>query len=119
MTTYVSESSPSVLAGIGRMKSAMVADYKLFMPPAKSDISAKMNEKYANSFEVKYGSKYIKIVSNNSVTAFIVGTDKDKKFKKGNILMAAGYNAPARNKARGNILDGNYPIQWTGPLYLK
>ena len=119
MTRLVSESSKSVLAGIGKMKSAMIDDYKLFMPPAKSDITAKMNEKYANSFEVKYGSKYIKIVSNNSVTAFIVGTDKDKKFKKGDILMAAGYNAPARNKARGNILDGNYPIQWTGPLYLR
>ena len=119
MTTYVAESSVSVLAGIGRMKSAMIADYKLFMPPRGSEVTAKMNEKYANSFEVKYGSKYIKIVSNNSVTAFIVGTDKDKKFKKGDILMAAGYNAPARNKARGNILDGNYPIQWTGPLYLR
>ena len=119
MTRLVSESSKSVLAGIGKMKSAMIDDYKLFMPSAKSDIAAKMNEKYANSFEVKYGSKYIKIVSNNSVTAFIVGTDKDKKFKKGDILMAAGYSAPARNKARGNILDGNYPIQWTGPLYLR
>ena len=119
MTRFVSESSKSILTGIGKMKSAMIDDYKLFFPPVKSDITAKMNEKYANSFEVKYGSKYIKIVSNNSVTAFIVGTDKDKKFKKGDILMAAGYNAPARNKARGNILDGNYPIQWTGPLYLK
>ena len=126
MTRFVSESSKSVLAGIGKMKSAMIDDYKLSFPlvsrtsfPAKSDITVKMNEKYANSFEVKYGSKYIKIVSNNSVTAFIVGTDKDKKFKRGDILMAAGYNAPARNKARGNLLDGNYPIQWTGPLYLR
>ena len=119
MTRFVSESSKSVLAGIDKMKSAMVDDYKLFMPPTESDITAKMNEKYANSFEVKYGSKYIKISSGRSVTAFIVGTDKDKKFKKGDILMAAGYNAPARNKARGNVLDGNYPIQWTGPLYLR
>ena len=118
MTTYVSESSPSVLAGIGKMKSAMVDDYKLFMPPTKSVIAAKMNEEYANSFEVKCGSKYIKILSNRSATAFIVGTDKDKKFKKGDILMAASYAAPARNGARGNVLDGNYPINWTGPLYL-
>ena len=118
MTTYVSESSPSVLAGIGKMKSAMVDDYKLFMPPTESDITAKMNEEYANSFEVKYGSKYIKILSNRSVTAFIVGTDKDKKFKKGDILKPAGYAAPARNAARGNILDGGYNICWTGPLYL-
>jgi len=32
--------------------------------------------------------------------------------------MAAGYNAPARNKARGNILRGGYPINWTGACYL-
>ena len=119
MTTYVSESSPSVLAGIDKMKSAMVDDYKLFMPPTKSVIAAKMNEEYANSFEVKCGSKYIKILASGiGVAAFIVGTDKDKKFKKGDILKPAGYAAPARNAARGNVLDGDYPINWTGPLYL-
>ena len=118
MTTYVSESSPSVLDGIGKMKSAMIEDYKSFMPPTKSDITAKMNEEYVNSFEVKCGSKYIKIFSNRSVTAFIVGTDNDKKFKKGDILKPAGRAAPARNAARGNVLDGNYYINWTGPLYL-
>ena len=46
MTRFVSESSKSVLAGIGKMKSAMIDDYKLFMPSAKSDIAAKMNENY-------------------------------------------------------------------------
>ena len=41
-----------------------------------------------------------------------------KKFKKGDILKAAGWNAPARNAARGNILDGGYAINWTGACYL-
>ena len=40
-------------------------------------------------------------------------------FKKGDILKAASWSAPAKNRARGNILEGNYPIQWTGPLYLN
>jgi hypothetical protein len=53
-----------------------------------------------------------------SAWGFIVKTDTDKKFKKGDILKCAGWSAPARNKARGNVLDGNYPINWTGPLYL-
>ena len=44
---------------------------------------------------------------------------KERNFKKGDILKAAGYNKPALNSARGNVLDGNYAIQWTGPLYLK
>ena len=45
--------------------------------------------------------------------------EDDKKFKAGDILKAAGYNAPARNQARGNILEGNFSwVQWTGPAYL-
>lgn len=73
--------------------------------------------KYDDLLEVKYGKKYIKIISDNSVWGFIVNTDDDKKFVKGDILMAAGYNNPARNKARGNVFE-NYTIRWTGPLYL-
>ena len=68
--------------------------------------------------------KYIKIITgkhggNRSVWGFIVNTDEDKKFKKGDLLKAAGWAAPARNSARGNILKGGYVINWTGPLYLK
>ena len=64
------------------------------------------------------GKKYIKIVQDTGVFCFIVKEDF-KHFKKGDILKAAGYNAPALNSARGNVLTGNYPIQWTGPLYIK
>ena len=63
------------------------------------------------------GKKYIKVVQENGVFAFIVKEDF-KHFKKGDILKAAGYNAPALNQPRGNVLTGNYMIQWTGPLYM-
>jgi len=67
------------------------------------------------------GRKYIKVIktdgNQNTVWGFIVNVEDDKKFKYGDILMAAGYNAPARNKARGNLFTG-YSIQWTGPRYL-
>ena len=71
--------------------------------------------------EVKHGKKYIKIVGgvSSGVWGFIVATDDHPKFKKGDILKAAGYNAPALNAPRGNILDGGYTVRWTGPLYLN
>jgi hypothetical protein len=68
--------------------------------------------------EVKYGKKYIKIIRDRSVWGFIVNTDNDKLFKKGDILKAAGWNAPARNAARGNLFE-QYSVDWTGPHYLK
>ena len=67
--------------------------------------------------KVMPGKKYIKIVQDTGVFCFIVKEDF-KHFKKGDILKAAGYNAPALNSARGNVLTGNYHIQWTGPLYM-
>ena len=115
---YVADGAKSILAGLGNMKAEMVADYAKFMPP-KDEVAKKMNEEYANNFTITYGKKYIKITEKGGgVKAFVVGVDNDKKYRKGDILKAAGYNAPARNAARGNILDGGYAINWTGPLYL-
>lgn len=68
--------------------------------------------------EVKPGKKYIKIIRERGVWGFIVKED-GPKFRKGDILKAAGWNAPALNAPRGNILDGGYTVRWTGPLYLK
>ncbi len=118
MTVIVKDASNSVLSGLGKMKAAMIADYAKFMVP-DTDNKKKMNANYADTFDIRYGKKYIKIVCDNSVAAFVVGVDNDKVFKKGDILKPAGWAAPARNAARGNILDGDYPINWTGSLYLK
>ena len=49
----------------------------------------------------------------------IVKVNNDPRFLMGDILKSAGYNAPARNAARGNVMNGGYNINWTGPLYLS
>jgi len=71
------------------------------------------------TFEV--GKKYIKVTtgkagSGRSVHSFIVNVENDKQFKYGDILKPAGWNAPARNFPRGNILEDNFGnTTWTGP----
>jgi len=77
-----------------------------------------MKEEFANSWVVKEGPKYIKIIRQNAVHAFIVKKDF-KHFKSGDVLKPAGWAKPALNQARGNVLEGNYPMCWTGPLYLN
>ncbi len=82
-----------------------------------SGYSKEQVELWDSKTKIKEGKKYIKIVQDTGVFCFISKVDF-KHFKKGDILKAAGYNAPALNQARGNVLTGNYAIQWTGPLYL-
>jgi len=100
--------------GIANMIAACNHDYKNFRT------TEKMVEEFENGWVVKKGKKYIKISTNNGGSAwgFIVATDDDKKFKKGDLLKCAGYNAPTRNAARGNVLEGGFSVNWMGPLYL-
>lgn len=73
-------------------------------------------KEFQEGVEMSFGTKYIKITSGGSAHSFIVNTSKDNKFKMGDILMAASWASPARNKARGNIEDlDNYPrVRWNG-----
>ena len=83
------------------------------------DIREKMTEEYCKGLEVTEGSRYWKIISDKhgsrSVCGFIVKAG-DKKFREGDMLKAAGWAAPARNFARGNVLDGTGVdnVRWTG-----
>ena len=96
----------TVSEGVDNMINAMMSDF------ARSSGRIKM-------YETKVGKKYIKVTSDGGVVAFVVNTDKDLRFKLGDVLKAASWNAPARNSARGNVLVGGFPIEWTGPLYLR
>ena len=83
-------------------------------------IKSEMEENYCNGLEVTEGSRYWKIISNDrgggrSVKGFIAKAG-DKKFREGDMLKPAGWAAPARNFARGNVLDGTGfdNARWTG-----
>ena len=112
-------------AQIERLIQDIKNDYVRFMSNVgdKADIRQDMIDNFVENITYTEGKKYIKVLkklgTQTMVWGFIVNVDDDKKFRKGDILMAAGFNAPARNKPRGNILDGEYTIRWTGPEYLK
>lgn len=75
-----------------------------------------MFDEFCEKLTYTVGRNYIKIISNDSAHSFIVAKET-KGFKKGDILMAASWNAPATNFARGNIFDEEgYTIRWTGAL---
>ena len=119
MTVYVKEKTKNIIEGVEAIKRAMIADYGDWIdrPNESKDarnIALRMWDEYADSFTVEYNKKYVRISANNSVLGFIVAVDNDKKFKKGDILKPAGWKAPARNFARGNVFDGGYEIRWTG-----
>ena len=118
MTVYVEKSENSTLeSGVTNLMNAMIEDYKSMGSP-DWDKSTDMNKKYVKGLVAKKGKKYIKIMQDYSATSFIVAVDDDKKFKKGDVLFASSWNAPARNRARGNVIDGGYGINWTGAEYL-
>ena len=104
-----------------KLKKAIIADYVLWNSHRDYDEDFKA-DRIAESTEeliVEEARKYIKVFTNGGGTiwGFIMKEDDDK-FKKGDLLKAASWSAPARNKARGNILTDDYEIRWTGPLYL-
>lgn len=94
-------------------------DYKQWQGRSRDDdvscgVRERMIEEFANKLTFKEGSKYIKVIQGTSVHSFIVKED-GKKFKKGDILKAASWNAPATNFPRGNILTFNYgTVRWMG-----
>jgi hypothetical protein len=108
----VDSTSKTIFEGIGKMIDAMVVDY------SKGNTNERMFNEYKDGFKSIVGQKFIKITNGNGVKAFIVKQD-DGKFKMGDILKPASWRAPAKNSARGNVLEGGYAIQWTGPLYLR
>ena len=118
----VNQTAKTLDEGIKNLMAGAKSDYeRMSTSNGRKELtgySKEQVETWDSKTRVMPGKKYIKIVQDTGVFCFIAKEDF-KHFKKGDILKAAGYNAPDLNSARGNVLTGNYPIQWTGPLYLK
>ena len=82
---------------------------------SRRKIKDDMISEYNSEISYSDASKYVKIVTGNSVWGFVVRVHNDKKFRFGDILKPAGWKTPARNFARGNVIDGNFGgVSWTG-----
>ena len=91
----------------------------------KSDLRLEMEEKFKNGWKIKNGKIYIGIYNTigtqQSIWGGVVKEDSaDGLLKKGDILKAAGYGAYTMVGAgkRGNVLEGNFSVSWTGANYL-
>ena len=84
-----------------------------------TNIRERMEKEFADGIDYDVNKKYIKVFTKSggskSVACFVVITETDKKFRFGDILKPAGWATPARNFARGNILENNFRgLRWTG-----
>ena len=71
-------------------------------------------EAWAANIAFQKGQKFIKVVEGSRVHSFIVVVPFGS-FKYGAILKAASWAAPAKNFARGNVIDRDFSkTSWTG-----
>ena len=116
----VEQKADNLKDGITNMMLGAKNDYIRMSTSGGKELTGYSKEQvdnWDNKTKVTFGKKYIKVVQDTGVFAFVMKEDSGR-FKKGDILKAAGYNKPALNSARGNVLEGGYAIQWTGPLYM-
>lgn len=111
-------------AALNRYLEAIKADYadwqkvrNVPLTDLELQLRAKMEKEFNEGLRITEGQQYFKVISGSGVHSFIVKED-GVKFKRGDILKAASWNAPAKNRARGNIYD-QYRILWTGTGYLR
>jgi hypothetical protein len=83
--------------------------------------NSKFTYKPYEPFTIKKGRKFMKLISDNSVWGFVCmydGEFKGMPVKKGDLMKAASWSAPAKH-ARGNIFDGTATYSFWGPTYIK
>jgi hypothetical protein len=107
-----------MIKGLDKLSAKINADYCKFVANTTTLVDYNDQKdrirKFNSQLQFKIGKKYIKFTTGRSVWGFVMLQDDDK-FMKGDILKPAGFSTPARNFARGNILNGQFgSIQWMG-----
>lgn len=99
--------------------------FELWLERLNNELKQVFENRYDNlewvPFSYSKGNNYIKIKRDSGVWGFVAMKDiqtKNKSFREGDLLMAAGWNAPAKH-ARGNIFEGTERYTLYGPVYLK
>ena len=88
--------------------------YKV-VPKERQEYHDEVTATFKETTRLVKGSTYIKVVTNNSAHSLIVLEDT-KGFKKGDILKAASWKAPAKNFIRGNVYTPSsyINVDWEG-----
>ena len=131
MIMSVSVKHKEVKTGMSNLMTHMIDDYNGWSMRSRTvhsdteefirvtEIRERMEKEFADGIGYDVNKKYIKVFtkagSSKSVACFVVITETDKKFRFGDILKPAGWAGPARNFARGNILENDFRgLRWTG-----
>ena len=125
----VTKQFDDVMDGVNNLIKAIKADYcdgtSYDGSKTKTDVRLEMEEKFKNGVSIKNGQKYIGIYTALGNQSSIWGGVVKKesacgRLKKGDILKAAGYGTYTMVGAgrRGNVLEGNFSVSWTGANYL-
>mgnify|MGYP001244649971 CR=1 FL=1 len=97
------------MENIEKLLNAIVADY------ARYSKDVDRVKTFSEDIQLLKGKKYYKIVRASGGVWGFIQIKNDNKFKAGDILKAAGWATPARNFARGNVIEENFQnVRWTG-----
>ena len=125
MTVKCEKVATSLEEGIENIIETSKMDYAKWTSKGREEGSSYFDKtlaEFEDKCEVREGQNYIKVIRDNSVHCFVIkkltAKTEAKGFKVGDILKPAGWQAPALNKARGNVFEG-FLMNWTGPLYLS
>ena len=125
MTVKCEKVATSLEEGIENIIETSKMDYAKWTSKGREEGSSYFDKtlaEFEDKCEVREGQNYIKVIRDNSVHCFVIkkltAKTEAKGFKVGDILKPAGWQAPALNKARGNVFEV-FLMNWTGPLYLS